>query len=272
MATQKQLKMRIKSIQTIMKVTKAMKMVASARSRTVTAQLMAARQFQGDISSLLAPEDKKSDGQPLMLFPYAADKGLCGAVNSSVVRESKKQYNEVADKSPVNIVAVGTKAVAGMSRFASKDFYMGITDQKPGKKMTFKQISVVAEMIRNTPWETATVVYSRFTNALAYTTVTENWQRFNPEAPIPQALVAFEVAGDQDSLKNLDEFRQIVRLWHINAEHEATEISSRVNAMDNSNKAAKEMAEKLNLTMNKLRQAKITLEICDIVAGAESAL
>jgi len=274
MATQKQLKQRMKSIKTIMKVTKAMKMVASSRTKVVNTQLQVAREFQQEISALLQPEEStKRDGENWLLVPYAADKGLCGAINSSVVRESKRQYNDnVGKSSATKVLPIGTKVIGGMARFSEKNFLLAISDQKPGKRMTFKQISVIGETLRNADWSRATVVYNRFKNALSYVTTAEQIHRFDHKAPLAKSLLPFEQEGDQDILKNLDEFRLAVRLWHVNAEHESSEISSRVNAMENSNKAAREMADKLNLKMNKLRQAKITLEICDIVAGAESAL
>jgi len=274
-ATQKQLKQRIKSIQTIMKVTKAMKMVASARVKSVTQQLDNARKFQNDISKLMQTDEeqpKVEKGEKWLMVPVAADRGLCGAVNSAVNREARRQWNVNANNTSPQVFAIGSKAIAGLLRLYESQFAAAISEQKPGKRMTFRQVSLITEMIRSLEWNRATVVYNKFKNAMTYVTTAEPFYRFDSKAQTPKGLSAFEVEGDQDCLKNLDEFRTVCRFWQIWAENEASEISSRVNAMENSNKAAKEMAEALNIKANKLRQAKITLEICDIVAGAETAL
>jgi len=273
MATQKQLKQRIKSIRTIIKVTKAMKMVAAARTKTVNAQLMIARQFQADISKLLVPEnpEKRDKDEKWLLMPVASDKGLCGSVNSVIVREARSMYRQHGQQSS-KIIGIGGKSIAGLQRQFESDILFGVSDQKPGKRMTFKQVSVITELFRAADWQRADVVYNKFKNALTFIPTVQTFFRFDSKAQIPKNLVSYEVEGDQDALRNLDEFRTAAMLWQIWAEAEASELNSRVNAMENSNKSAREMADKLNIKANKLRQAKITLEICDIVACAETAL
>jgi len=256
-----------------MKVTKAMKMVASARVKAVTQQLEAARAFQADISKLTSDEpEKRVPGEPWLLMPVAADRGLCGAINSAITREAKRLYNEHSANTIPKIITVGNKATAGLQRSFEKDIVFSISDQKPGKRMTFKQVLMISDLFRGVEWTRADVVYNRFKNAISYITTSEAFFRYDSKAQTPKSLASFELEGDQDVLKNLDEFRTAARLWQIWAENEASEVTARVNAMENSNKAAKEMADALNIKANKLRQAKITLEICDIVAGAETAI
>jgi F-type H+-transporting ATPase subunit gamma len=275
MATQKQLKQRIKSIRTIIKVTKAMKLVAAARVKTVQVQLNAARVFQADVAKLLVPEEDKQGikGEKYLLMPVAADKGLCGAVNSVIVRETRRMYRENAPVSAqTKLIAIGSKAIGGLTRQFEPDILFGISEQKPGKRMTFKHVAAITEMIRAADWTRADVVYNRFRNAISYVTTVQPFFRFDPKAPLPKTLVSYEIEGDQDTLRNLDEVRQAAMLWQIWAEAEASELSARVNAMENSSKAAQEMEVALNIKANKLRQSKIKLEICDIVAGAEAAM
>jgi len=211
-------------------------------------------------------------GEPWMLTAVAADRGMCGAINSMVAREARRLYYENAVNHPTRLIVIGTKPITAMQRLFEKDMVLTVSDQKPGKRMTFKQVSVIAELIRATEWSRMDLVYNKYKNAIAYITTREPFFRLDTKAPVPQNLASFELEGDQDVLRNLDEFRMLVRFWNIWAENEAVEVSSRVNAMESSNKAAGEIADKLNIKANKLRQAKITLEICDIVAGAETAV
>jgi len=273
MATQKQLKQRIKSIRTIIKVTKAMKMVASARTKTVNAQMLAARQFQADVNKLLAPEnpDKRDKADKWLLMAVASDKGLCGAVNSVIVRESRNLYRQHSNDNS-KLICIGSKSITGLTRQFQSDILFGVSEQRPGKRMTFKHVSKITEMFRAADWVRADVVYNKYKNPMTYITTSQPFFRFDPKEPTPKNLIAYEIEGDQDAIRNLDEFRTAAILWQIWAEAEASELSSRVNAMENSNKSAREMADKLNIKANKLRQGKITLEICDIVAGAESAM
>jgi len=257
-----------------MKVTKAMKMVAAARVKTVVSQLEAARGFRADMGKLLLPEDvnKREKGEQWLLMSLSADRGLCGAVNSAVAREAKRMFNEFAANSQPKVIAVGTKGVGALQRLYEKYMPFAISDQKPGKRMTFKQVSLITELIRNEEWTRADIVYNRYKNAITYYTEAVPLFRLDTKAPIPKNISSFELEGDQDILKNFDEWNMVTQFWYLWAENECVEVSSRVNAMENSNKAAREMADKLNIKANKLRQAKITLEICDIVAGAESAV
>jgi len=276
MASQKQLIQRMKTIQTIGKVTKAMKMIASTRVKTVTAQLENARAFQEELTQLLKPEnnsDKQLEkGGNWLLMPVGADRGLCGAINSAVSRESRRLYAQNAASTTPKLAVVGTRVVAGLQRLFEKNIQLVVSDQKPGKRMTFKQVSVIADLVRRLEWTRADVVFNRFKNAITYITTTETLNRTDFFAKfVPEYLLPYNLEGDSDIWANLDEFRMLVRFWHIWAESETSEITARVAAMEGSNKAAKDMYIALQLKANKLRQAKITLEICDIVAGAESA-
>jgi F-type H+-transporting ATPase subunit gamma len=272
MATQKQLKQRIKSIRTIIKVTKAMKLVAAARTKAMHLQLLAARQFQEDIGKLLAQTtDKRDKNDKWVMMPITSDRGLCGSVNSVIVREARAMYREHGGENS-KMICIGAKCIGGLQRQYASDILFGISEQKPGKRMTFKHVCAITEMFRAADWVRADVLYNRFKNAVTFIPTSQPFSRFDPKAPTPKSLAAYEEEGDQDIIRNLDEFRMAASLWQIYAESESSELNSRVNAMENSNKSAREMAEKLAIKANKLRQAQITLEICDIVAGAESAM
>jgi len=272
MATQKQLKLRIKSIRTIIKVTKAMKLVAAARTKAMHLQLLAARQFQADIGKLLAQQtDKRNKGDKWVMMPITSDRGLCGSVNSVIVREARVMYKEHGGQNS-KIICVGAKCIGGLQRQYASDILFGITDQKPGKRMTFKHVCAITELFRAADWVRADIIFNKFKNAISFIPTTQAFFRFDPKAPTPKNLVAYEEEGDQDIIRNLDEFRTAASIWQIYAEAESSELNSRVNAMENSNKSAREMADKLAIKANKLRQSQITLEICDIVAGAESAM
>jgi len=274
MASAKQLKERMKTVKTIIKVTKAMKLIASTKVKRLVANMFNAREFSEDISEILNfSEAKITAGEKFLLVPVAADRGLCGSANSIVVKEARHAMDRnIKGGAQVSLLTIGNKSVSGLVRVFEKNFRLAISDSKPGKTMTFKQVSLMAEAFRATPWDRASVIYNRYKNAASFKPFTENFLRFDTNVPLPKHLNDFELEGDQEVLRNLEEFRFVVRLWHIWAEMEACEFSARVNAMEASTKAAKDLSASLLQKSNRIRQSKITTEICDLVAGSASQM
>jgi len=274
MASAKQLKQRMKTVKTIIKVTKAMKMIASAKVKRLVANMFVAREYSKDISEMMDfSESKVQSGEKSLLVAYAADRGLCGSANSLIVKEAKNAIERMikAGAQP-SVYTVGNKSVSGLLRGYEKIIRVAVSDSKPGKTMTFKQVSVMAEAFRALNWDRAEVVFNKFRNAASFRVTKEYFQRFDTKVPLSKTLNDFEFEGDQDILRNLEEFRIVVRMWHIWSEMEACEFSARVNAMESSTKAAKDLSASLLQKSNRLRQSKITTEICDLVAGSASAM
>jgi len=274
MASAKQLKQRMKTVKTIIKVTKAMKMIASAKVKRLVANMFVAREYSKDISEMMDfSESKVQAGEKSLLVAYAADRGLCGSANSLIVKEAKNAIERMikAGAQP-SVYTVGNKSVSGLLRGYEKIIRVAVSDSKPGKTMTFKQVSVMAEAFRALNWDRAEVVFNKFRNAASFRVTKEYFQRFDTKVPLSKTLNDFEFEGDQDILRNLEEFRIVVRMWHIWSEMEACEFSARVNAMESSTKAAKDLSASLLQKSNRLRQSKITTEICDLVAGSASAM
>jgi len=103
---------------------------------------------------------------------------------------------------------------------------------------------------------------------IAYETKQVDFVPFKVASANMEKLYTYEMEGDPDVVRNFYEFQQSVRLFHFLVEGEASEQSSRMNAMGNSSSAAADMHKRLELQYNRLRQAKITTELIEIISGA----
>lgn len=263
MATAQQLKYRIRSVKNTKKITSAMKMVAVCKLRAAQEQLDAARDFSAGFGKITPEVDQSTLKYEKPLYiGVTADKGLCGAINSSIVRAIRDKVND--DDKGGKIFVIGEKGKQGLERAFGKMFEVSVAEPGGLTLPTFKQVGVLADYWSQHEHDVAIVYFQKFKSMIAYDTTQEVF--VNDVSP--EAFADFEMEGDPDILQNLNEFRNSVMLYYFLAEHETSMLSARMNAMDNSSKNAGEMIEKLELLMNRTRQAKITTELTEIISGA----
>jgi len=278
-ATEQQLKIRMNTVNNIKKITKAMKMVAAAKLRSVQNQLDLVRSFQKGVSELWPlPATELKEGIDKQLFVVlTSDRGLCGSVNSAVVRKSRTLLQEaVAAKRAVSIVCLGDKGKSALERNWGKNIVWNISEAQKTKQLSFRQVAQFADMLNAEQFDRLDLTFNRFKNLLAFETVTETMYSYNHSLAIVKANTAFakydiESAGYPTVLRDLYEFRTAVRLYHAFQESATSEQSARMNAMGNSSKSANEMMDALRLVYNRTRQAKITTELIEIISGATAA-
>lgn len=285
----KALRNRMTAITNIKKITKAMKMVASAKLKKSEEALKTARAFAKPIEQLFAVKEKKleDEGGHTLSVPankkpnkylvaiISADRGLCGSVNGSLSRAARNKALNGVRAGLVNeltIFGVGEKARTGLERHAAKYFSMFVTDYTKLKRATFKQASQIAEYFvkLQTQHDAGEIVFNRFKNMMSFDV---SWFTFQSPADTIAAqkfTETYEVEGDAETLENLNEFRWATTFYHLFQESETTELSQRVNAMGSSNKNAGQMLDRVRLKYNRQRQAKITTELVEIISGAES--
>jgi F-type H+-transporting ATPase subunit gamma len=281
MASEKQLKVRMKAVGNIKKITRAMKMVAAAKLRRSQEALETARQFSKALTAAW-PDPTKKTGEDAKAAADAAaastgkkaiigitsDRGLCGAVNSVVIRAIKAKFNAADKTNAPTIVLFGEKSRAGLERTFGQYFGFAITEQTKLKRYTFKQAMIMSDLLSAQKLDDGVLFYNYFKSLLSFETREVAWPSFASSTADVNTFVQYDVEGDDDFFENFYLFRNAVRLFHFFAETDTSEYSSRMNSMGGSTKNAGEMLDRLRLKYNRTRQARITTELTEIISGA----
>ncbi len=301
MASLKDLRVRINSVKSTRKITSAMKMVAAAKLRRAQEQAEAARPFAERMERMLgslAGSLASAEGAPAMLagtgrdqvhllIVATADRGLCGAFNSSIVREARRQIRALlADGKTVKILCVGRKARDQLRREFEAMIVDSITDfQRPRLSYdTAARIGQrVAAMFQAGEFDVARIVYNRFRSAIAQIVTVQQLIPFSPPEAPAGAIAGVADAGDggvpavyeyepdeEQILAELLPRNLAVQLYRALLENNASEHGARMTAMDNATRNASDMIGKLTLVYNRSRQASITKELIEIISGAEA--
>lgn len=294
MPSLKTFRLRIRSVQSTQKITKAMKMVAAAKLRRAQEQATAARPYAEAMDRILASlghSFKGGTGPRLLagtgsdkvhlLIVATGDRGLCGAFNSTIVREARRQIRALeAEGKTVKIFTVGRKGREQLRRDYSRLLVENITDLgRP--RLAFgdaqKVMKRVMEMYEAGEFDVASIVFNRFKSAM--TQVTTVQQLIPPPAPetaeadapatVGGAIYEFE-PDESEILADLLPRNLTVQIFRALLENAASFYGSQMTAMDSASRNAGEVIKKLTLQMNRSRQATITKELIEIISGAEA--
>ncbi|KAM3138545.1 hypothetical protein pb186bvf_009297 [Paramecium bursaria] len=272
----KTLKQRMKSVGSIRKITKAMKMVAASKMKQDVARLENGKFFGVEsVNELFANETYLQKRQPqfkinkTLLVPITSDKGLCGAVNSTIIREARNSIR--ANRSAFKLFLVGEKAYNAMIRPFPDLLTQSIS--QIATPINFPTAASVAHQIQlnaTDDIDQITIIYNQFKNVVSQ--IIRRVDLLNKK----NFLTNFRYVNKYDTSEPEKEYLQhflyeyyiASAIYHALLNQFASETSSRMNAMENASKNAGEMLDKLTLEYNKARQAKITLELCEIISGA----
>jgi len=202
------------------------------------------------------------------VLAISSDKGLCGGINARVVKQTKLAIEDTAD-TDMKLLIVGSKARDGLIRTHGKAISESYDETYKGP-VTFSLASFLAEQMLATPAETYSVIFNKFQSVIAFDVTTTTLK--GPEVLGESGMFdEYEFEGDKEVvLANLYQFNLACSLYGCLLENVTSEQASRMTAMDSASNNAKDMIGKLQLSYNRLRQAKITTELTEIVAGAES--
>ena len=290
MPSLKTFRLRIRSVQSTQKITKAMKMVAAAKLRRAQEAAQAGRPYAQAMDRMLAslasgmlgkagaPKLLAGTGSDNvhLLIVATADRGLCGGFNSSIVREARRAIRSLqADGKTVKILTVGRKGRDQLRR----DYGSLIVDQisdlgKP--RLGFADARRVAdrvlEMFEAGEFDVATIIYNRFRSAISQILTRQQIiPPAVPEAETGGASNQYEFEPDEETILNELLPRNLaVQIYRALLENAASEQGARMTAMDNASRNAGDMIKKLTLQMNRSRQATITKELIEIISGAEA--
>ena len=296
MKTAQQIKRKIQSTNSTSQITKAMEMVsASKMKKSQEAALMArpytkaALHILENVSESVGSEKhvllKKRKVENLCLFVVTSDKGLCGGLNSSVLRSAEKTIGENKDKN-ISIVTVGRKAE---SYFKRRNNNVIAVFNKIGDSVELRETLPIAKLLMDDftdkKFDAVIAIYTNFVSTLRQCTEVKNI------LPVTKKSVekTVEEIGDMTTIEDEDKngnnteykfepspekvLRNLlpslieIQVYHIILESNASEHSARMVAMKNATDSAVEMLEELNLTYNYIRQQKITQEMSEITAG-----
>ena len=287
MATLRDIKTRIVGVKSTQKITNAMKMIATAKLRGAQQRIVGARPYAnkiGEILERLMTDDSISSNPFFAVRPVkkvcvvvlTADRGLCGAFNTNIIREATNAVKEeLKSDCTVSVFTVGKKA----SEFFSKRDYtiegkiVGLFGSLEYQS-TLQLYNDLIPKYLNGEIDKIIVVYNEFVSMIQQKIVKTQLlpvtfvQEEKKEKSIPSNYI-FE--PDQLTIfQSLIPRHLKIQLWRALLESNAAELSARMTAMDNATTNAKELIRSLNLTYNKERQAAITKEILEIVSGANA--
>jgi F-type H+-transporting ATPase subunit gamma len=291
MASLKALKMRISSVKSTQKITKAMKMVAAAKLRRAQLAAEAARPYaermEAVVSSVVAkvtvgPQSPKllagtGKDQTHLLIVCTSDRGLAGGFNSNIVRAARRKAETLmAEGKSVYFYLVGRKGRAVIGRLYPKQI-IHQHDTSAIKQVAFADAQEIARDVvdrYNTDGiDVVHLFYARFRSALVQEPVGRQIIPVPPvEAGAAQAsLAAVEYEPDQEEiLADLLPRAIAIQIFRALLENAASEQGSRMTAMDNATRNAGDMINRLTIEYNRTRQAAITKELIEIISGAEA--
>lgn len=271
-ASEQQLKLRIATVSNVKKITSTMKMVAAAKLRGAQRVLDVARVFASVTEAWPTPEVTPTPDQKHMVVAIASDKGLCGGINSTIVRgvrDSLRYNKKKLNVDNSDIVILGNKGVQGLERLFGQQFLLTIGDQY---KVNFAQSCEQAAIVQACPHVTGEMWFQYFRSMMSYDTTKLPLQSFEAATAAGPVLQGYARQGHPlYIMENFHAFKFAVTLFLCQAETETATLSSRMAAMEGSSKNAGEMLDALTLQLNRSRQQRITTELIEIISGASAA-
>lgn len=289
----KEVRNRIKSIQSTQQITKAMKMVSAAKLRRAQDAIVQMRPYAVKLQDMLQNIVSSSEGdidlalaanrqvEKVLLVAITSDRGLCGAYNSNVIKLTKQaireKYATQYAKGQVEILPIGKKAFEHFSKNGYKvnDKYWQLFSH-----LTFENVKAAAavamEGFISGEYDAVDIIYSEFKNAAT--------QRFTIEPFLPIAKVAVVEGASKQKADYIFEpekdtliaelMPKILNTQFFKAvlDGHASEHGARMTAMDKATENAGELLRSLKIEYNRARQAAITTELTEIVSGAAALM
>ena len=285
------LKKRISSVKSTQKITKAMKMVASAKLRKAQENAEKGRPFSEKMNNIIlnlsnSITDKDSASKFLigtgknsvhLCVVITADRGLCGGFNTNICRKAKSYFeNILKEGKTLKIFTIGSKGHDQLKR-AYGQYIVEKIHYKNVKKLTYQEAEDVAkriiELFDDSQFDICTIFYNKFKNIITQTPQAqqiipiENLKKVDEKKP--ESFYEFEPEEDE-ILNDLLPRNISTQIFKAFLENAASEQGSRMTAMDNATRNAGDLVEKLTINYNRSRQAAITKELIEIISGAES--
>ncbi len=294
MATIQDIKRRLRSVGNTRKITRALELVAAAKLRRAEARTQAMRPYAERMRELMIGTARatpsrqfpllevREDAKSIAIVPVTGDRGLAGPFNSQVVRRSLALAQEArAQGLEVKWAVIGKKGQSTLRfrRFPIAEAWTGFTDE-PAHADARAVAHKVAELFIEREVDRVVMVYNHYVSPLIQTVEVEDL------LPIPRSILddeeeksAYEIALEGDFIYEPEPEQILERLlpsyletsvYRALLESAASKHGAQMTAMRNASKNAGELIDRLTLDMNRARQAEITQEILEVVAGADA--
>ncbi len=293
MPSLKDLRNRIDSVKSTKKITQAMKMVAASKLKKAQSLAEKGRSYSSGLDSIVkglvnSSENiehpllgkKVEDKNSSLIIVVSSDRGLCGGLNSNIVKEVKKKINELeGKKNSVSLVCIGKKGFDLLSGLYEKMFNFEVKFINIGE-IDYKSAEEIGNKILNSfyknDFQECSLFYNHFNSVIS--------QEVKVEKLIPYSKSVVEDIENQNNIDTYFEYEPdeeevlskilpknfIVQIYKAILESRASEQGARMTAMDNATRNAGDMIDNLSLKYNRQRQAIITKELIEIISGAEA--
>jgi F-type H+-transporting ATPase subunit gamma len=283
----KEVRNRIKSVQSTQQITKAMKMVSAAKLRRAQDAITQMRPYAQKLQEMLGNIVSNSDGdlsvnlaterpvEKVLILLITSDRGLCGAYNSNIIKTARniirEQYAAQHAKGNVEVWGIGKKGVESMQKTGYKtnadyrDLFLNLS---------FENVQACSEAamkgFAEKKYDVVEIVYSEFKNAATQRFVTERFlpiPKIQKKEGAKKADFIFDPAKEQLVAELMPKILN-TQLFKAVLDGNASEHGARMTAMDKASDNANELLKNLRITYNRARQAAITTELTEIVSGA----
>ncbi|CAD7952047.1 unnamed protein product [Amoebophrya sp. A25] len=279
MASLKAISMRMKSVSNIGKITSAMKMVSTAKFKHDERRWLAGKPFADPVCNFFEklPAIESGSLPSTKVVVLSSDKGMCGAINSGLAKTARiKTLEEEQAGGQVEILCCGSKSLSALKRLLGDRFSPSSFEECQAVGFNFTTASVIAESALNGEPGRISVMHNHFVSMISY----------EPKDVVCYTKAAVKAAAPADWSKAVDQYNFEPPTWEVfddllefytactvfrgYLDGIVSEQSARMAAMDNASKNSDEIVEKLTLQYNRGRQARITTELCEIIAGASA--
>ncbi len=284
MANLKEIRNRISSVSSTMQITSAMKMVSAAKLKKAQDAIIAVKPYSDKLEELIGLLSSGSAGienneyfksnksSKILIVPITSNRGLCGAFNSNIIKETLR-LNEIDYKdNAIEILSIGKKG----GDILSKSIDLKGRNDDIFDDLNFENAEPVADLImqsyKEKEYSKIILVYNRFKNAATQVVTVDNFlpvEKISAGTEVKSFDTFFE-PSETEILKNLIPKSLKVKFYKSLRDSFASEHGARMTAMHKATDNATELRDELKLTYNKARQASITNEILEIVGGAEA--
>ena len=287
------LKKRITSVKSTQKITKAMKMVATAKLRKAQENAEKGRPYSEKMNNIILNlskgiSDKENTSKLLvgtgkedthLCVVLTADRGLCGGFNTNIIKKAKIYFEKVNKEGKnLKIITVGTKGYDQLKRNFKNKIIERISF-KNSKNINYfdadKVGKIILEKFEKNEFDICSIFYNKFKNVM--TQIPQQQQIIPLQTEETNKISqdknegSYEFEPDEDEiLSNLLPKNISTQIFKAMLENSASEQGSRMTAMDNATRNAGELVDKLSIEYNRSRQAAITKELIEIISGAES--
>lgn len=283
MPTLRQIRRRITSVRGTQKITRAMKMVSAAKLRRAQENIIKARPYAHKLREVIAEASQHISPErhpllavrPLKKVAYVvvtADRGLCGGFNNNIIQQAAHTIKEHSFEEH-KLICAGRKGYEFFRRnkYPIIDKFINFFNNL--KYHHAQQITDrIIELYLKEELDAVIMIYNEFKSAIQQRIIIERLLPLEPEK-VAKRKSEIEYIYEPEPLKILDTLIPLhiaIQVWRVLLESSAAEHGARMTAMDNATENAQEMIESLTMYYNRVRQAAITRELTEIVAGADA--